>query len=258
MPDRRVEPLADQVDQPVAVGGADLEPRVAHGELGQHRREVRVPERDRRGDAQPPARLALAAERVAPRLQLGHHPLGIGAEVAARLGQRHAAGGPRQQRGAELGLEPRQPAADHRLRHAEPRPGAGQAAAVGHLAEGADVVEIGHLPFRILQKSLRHPAATVAGFATAYSAGHATNPDKDRTHEHHSRHRQRRQRRRIGLPPARPRGGRRPDRARDLARDLPRPRHRAGAAPDRSHRRRRPRRAGDRGRARCRARSPTR
>ena len=50
--------------------------------------------------------------------------------------------------------------------------------------------------------------------------------------------------------PARPRGGRRPDRARDLARHLPRPRHRAGAAPDRSHRRRRPRRAGDRGRAR--------
>ena len=45
---------------------------------------------------------------------------------------------------AELRLEPRQPAADHRLRHAEPRPGAGQAAAVGHLGEGADVVEVRH------------------------------------------------------------------------------------------------------------------
>jgi hypothetical protein len=81
-----------------------------------------------------------SAERVPRRLHLGKQPLGVRPEVLARLGQRQPARASRQQGYAELGLEPGQPAADHRLRHAEPGSGASQTAAVDHLGEGADVV----------------------------------------------------------------------------------------------------------------------
>ena len=151
----------------------------------------------------------------------------------------------------ELGLEPRQPPADHRLRHAEPRPRPAQAAAVDHLGEGADVVEVGHgrrsesckslarimrLASRFWQLHIRRvttrtrtgstPMNTILVIDSAVSGEASVSKALVREAV-------------AALTADAPR-----------RRRLPRPRPRPGPAPDRGDARRRPRRAADRGRAR--------
>lgn len=48
----RVEPFADQVNETVAVGGRHAQQVMAACKLGEHRRKMRRPERQRGGDAQ--------------------------------------------------------------------------------------------------------------------------------------------------------------------------------------------------------------
>ena len=63
-------------------------------------------------------------------------------ETFARLGRRDAARGARQEADAEAGLEAADCLAERRLRHAELRGGAGEAAFARHREEGDEIVEV--------------------------------------------------------------------------------------------------------------------
>ncbi len=83
-----VETFADEIDKAVAVGGVHVQLRMTAGEIGQHRREVRRTEGQRRGDAKATADFAFGRDRVAR-----------GFEARRRRG-RHARGSSRPPRSA--------------------------------------------------------------------------------------------------------------------------------------------------------------
>jgi hypothetical protein len=64
----------------------DLKERISSGELRQHRRQMRGPERYRRRQAQPPAQFAGRQDRLARDIHFGADPRGMFAKRGARLG----------------------------------------------------------------------------------------------------------------------------------------------------------------------------
>ncbi len=89
----RVEPFADQVEKAVAVGGMHVQQRMAVRELGEHRREMRGPERQWGGDAQEPEHVTLGRNRVLRRVEFGDNPHGMLAKGGTSLRERCASCG---------------------------------------------------------------------------------------------------------------------------------------------------------------------
>jgi hypothetical protein len=107
------------------------------GEEGrQPRRDLALPERHRRGEADLSARLG---QRLAHRrrrlLGLVHHALAALVERLAHLGEAHLARGPAQELRAEPALEPRHLPAHRGVGQAEPRGRRGEAARRDDLGE---------------------------------------------------------------------------------------------------------------------------
>ena len=79
--------------------------------------------------------------------QFGQHAAAAAVEALTRLGERQAARGAHQQRGAKLGFECGDAPADDGRRQGQPMRRFGEVAAVGHGNEGLDGSEVGdHFP----------------------------------------------------------------------------------------------------------------
>ena len=114
------------------------------GELGQRRREIGDAEGERRGEPDRPGDLGhRLGDHLLRGLELGEDLGGAGIIGLADVGRLGAARGAGQQAGAELLLEPRDPARQHRLGKPHPLGGAGEGAGLDHPDEGEDVDQVG-------------------------------------------------------------------------------------------------------------------
>ena len=87
--------------------------------------------------AVPPVSVRTSLDRLDGLLGRRERPLGVGAQHAPGLGQHEPAAGAREQRHAELGLEPPDLLGQARLGHAQRRGGGGERAVLGRREEVA-------------------------------------------------------------------------------------------------------------------------
>ena len=142
---REIVALGDQIDEPVREVEVELEAGMGAGEVDQDRPEMRMAEGERRRDAQRPGQRAAVAARLGLGLvQRLEDPDGAGVKGLAGGRQAHLAGGALQKLGAEPPFELLDAPADGRGRDLQGLGGAGQAAALDRLDEGAQILEPVH------------------------------------------------------------------------------------------------------------------
>ena len=128
----------------------------------------------RHRDPEPPTQITGGQDRLLRRVDLGAGPCGVIAEGEPGLGQRGAAGRPRQQLHAQLRLEPQESPADDRLGDAEAARGGRNPARVGDLHECPQFldVQVGALTsaFPVARHSVPQESATVSQIAMTLSA----------------------------------------------------------------------------------------
>ena len=93
-------------------------------------------------DRQPPAAAGCLGHPAADRLRGGQQRTGIGQQLPARVGQRHAVAVPGEQRGAEILLERADLPAERRLRDMQLIGGAAEVQLVGHGGEVTQFAQV--------------------------------------------------------------------------------------------------------------------
>ncbi|MNR17648.1 hypothetical protein D3C85_1343250 [compost metagenome] len=144
--DIQVDAFGNQVHQAVMHVQANVQPRVAFGQLRQGRRHEAPAQAQAAGDAQLPGRLAVLGADVIThalhRIENLQRPL---VHPLALLAHRHPPGGAVQQAHFKGLLKHADAFADERGRHAELFGHRREAGALGHLEEDIEVVEAGKI-----------------------------------------------------------------------------------------------------------------
>jgi hypothetical protein len=141
--DVEVEAFVDQVDRPVEQFELDLEPGVFLCQRRQRRCDAVAAEAGAGADAQEAARFgARFGDGIGELVDVVEDALRPLQHGLARLGERHAARRPVQQRGVQRRFEDGDALADDGVGEAQLACGGGEAAVAGDGAEEAQVVEL--------------------------------------------------------------------------------------------------------------------
>ena len=143
--DRGVEPFADDVDLAIVEVPVGNDARMAGEEVAQERDQELTTERLAHADLERAARLVVGRAYAGDGgLQRSERAVDLAQEPFALLGQCQAARAAMEQAHAEAGLEARDVLADARRRQAEDARRRREAAVLGRLHEGDQVLDVGH------------------------------------------------------------------------------------------------------------------
>jgi homoserine/homoserine lactone efflux protein len=119
-----------------------MQVRVAMRHFRKRGGEVGRAEGKRHGDPQAATQPSGREDRFPRRIDLGAGPGRMVPERRSRLGERGAAGRPREKLGAEFRLDPEEPPADDRLGDAEPARGGRNPPGIGHGDECLQILDV--------------------------------------------------------------------------------------------------------------------
>ncbi len=111
-PDCTIEPLGDEIDEAVTVGGVDVELRVAPCHSREHGSEVGRTERKRHGNSQAAAKITGGQDRFLGYFDLGTGPGCIVSECGPGFCESGSAGGSCQELDAKFCFKSEKPATD--------------------------------------------------------------------------------------------------------------------------------------------------
>lgn len=119
-PDSAIETLCDEINEAIAVGGMDVEPRMPPRHIGEHRSEVGRPESKRHSHSQAALKVAGGQDRFPGHVDLGADSIRVVSKRNAGFRESGAASGSYDQLDAKFRFQPEEPPADDGLGDAEP------------------------------------------------------------------------------------------------------------------------------------------